>query len=442
DRFGGRVDGGSRLFLQVLPVFLVSLGFLMLLAPSAPFTKELGVCESGAVHDVLAGHVILPSYTPGEMIQTPPLFWWAAALSVRALGWTEAGLRAPSIVAGAVTCAILYAWIAATIGRRAALWAAAALISSHYFADASRQPRMDEMLTMFLTGALVCLERMLAGKAYRRASFASAAAVLMGLATLTKGPLGVILPGLTIVLLLALRRQFLELFSFDLVATFAAAVGIGFAWYWAAYEVGGSQFLQWQVVNGLWQRYSGAAALCPHPFYYFLPHLISGFLPWSLYLPALVAMMWLRRTSLCAEMTFAVCWFVAIFGFFSTSAGKCKVYILPAFQPLAALIGWLIAEQSVPDGKRGLSSRLFDLGSAATGAGVLVIAIIGTGLLIFGVPTYLVRHLHSSDRNFLATFISLGGSRSIAFALWAAAWLIGAAMALRALRPGNSRIAS
>jgi len=322
DRLGGKVEEGGRLFLEVLPVFLASLGFLMLMAPTAPFAKELGACESGAVRDVLAGHAILPSYAAGEMIQTPPLFWWAASLSVRVLGWTEAGVRAPSIVAGAVTCAVLYAWIAATLSRRAALWAAVALISCRYFADASRQPRMDEMLTMFLSGALVCLERTLAGKSYRRAGFAAAAAILMGLGTLTKGPLGVVLPGLTIVLLFGVRRRLIDLFSFQLMATFAAAFGIGLAWYWAAYRVGGSQFLRWQLANGLWQRFTGAAGACPHPFYYYLPHLLSGFLPWSLYLPALVAMMWLRRKSLPAEVTFAACWFVAIFGFFSSSGGK------------------------------------------------------------------------------------------------------------------------
>ncbi len=440
------LKGGGGLFLHVLPVFLLSLGFLMLMAPGAPFTKELGVCESGAVRDVLAGHVILPSYTPGEMIQTPPLFWWAAALSVRVLGWTEVGLRAPSIVAGAVTCAILYAWIVVTLGRRAALWAVAALISSHYFADASRQPRMDEMLTMFLTGAMVCLERMLAvQKASGRIGFASAAALLMGLAVLAKGPLGVILPGLTIVLLLTVRRRLLTLFSVQLIATFAAAVAIGLILYWAAYRVGGSQFYQWQLVNGLWERFrggSGVEGLCPHPFYYYLLLLVSGFLPWSLYLPALAATMWLRRSSLSGEVIFAACWFAAIFGFFSTSSGKCFVYILPAFPPLATLLGWLIAEQSGRDGKRGLSSWLFDFASAATGVGVVAIVAIAGGFLIFGVPGSLVRHLHVSDRNFLATFISLGKRGSIALVLWAVAWLGGGAMALRALARGDSRSAS
>ncbi len=272
---------------------------------------------------------------------------------------------------------------------------------------------------------------------------------MMGLAVLTKGPIGVVLPGLTIMSLFALRRQFLELFSFELIAIFATAVGIALVWFWAAYELGGWQFFQWQVLNGLWQRFTGGEPgprgieiTCRNPFYFHLPHLISGFLPWSLYLPALVLMMCQRRRSLPGEVTFAACWFVAIVGFFSSSAGKCVVYILPAFPPLAALLGWLIAEQPGGNGKRGLSSLLFDMGSVATGVGAFVVIIISAGLLIFGVPVHLIRHLHDDDRDFLAIFVSLGSSVSIAFLLWSAAWFIGAIMALRGLWPGNSRIAS
>ncbi len=64
DRSGGDFEiDGDRLFLQALLVFLVSLGFLMLMAPTASFKGGgTGVCESGAVRDVLAGHVILPHY--------------------------------------------------------------------------------------------------------------------------------------------------------------------------------------------------------------------------------------------------------------------------------------------------------------------------------------------------------------------------------------------
>jgi hypothetical protein len=45
-------------------VFACAFGWLMLFDPWAPFSREVGVCEAGAVRDVLAGNFILPSYDP------------------------------------------------------------------------------------------------------------------------------------------------------------------------------------------------------------------------------------------------------------------------------------------------------------------------------------------------------------------------------------------
>ncbi len=153
-------DSNTRkLCLEAVTIFAAAMAFLFALAPTAPFTKELGVCESGAVRDVLAGNVILPHFVPGPIVHVPPLYWWTAALCVRWLGWDELALRLPSLVPAALTCAIVFAWVAATIGRRAALWAASSLLFCHFFVDAARQPRMDSMLALFVTAAAVCLER-------------------------------------------------------------------------------------------------------------------------------------------------------------------------------------------------------------------------------------------------------------------------------------------
>src|ERR1700692_4778188 len=94
----------------------------------------------------------------------------------------------------------------------------------------------------------------------------------------------------------------------------------------------------------LWSRFipaeAGGAGYCAHPFWYFTPQTITGFIPWSVYLPAVAIYVWPRRGhKLPDESVFTLCWFAAIFVFFSTSHSKCLVYILPAFPPLAVLIG-------------------------------------------------------------------------------------------------------
>jgi 4-amino-4-deoxy-L-arabinose transferase-like glycosyltransferase len=65
---------------------------------------------------------------------------------------------------------------------------------------------------------------------------------------------------------------------------------------------------------------------------------------------------WPRRGRQLPDATvFTLCWFVAIFVFFSTSHGKCLVYILPAFPPLAILTGVAIDAAAAMRGSRGIA---------------------------------------------------------------------------------------
>lgn len=436
DRLSGR-----RLALESAGAFVVSLAFLLALSPEAPFTKELGVCESGAVRDVLYGNAILPHYAPGTSVQVPPMYWWAAAIAVRLLGWNEIGLRAPSIIASAVTAAVLYAWLAASLGRRVALWSVPVLLSTQFVADASRQPRMDAILMMFLTAAMVCLERAMSRIPMRRVLL-MIAAVAMGGAILTKGPLGVVLPGLALAVFLVVERRLPELIRFDVIATFVVALAIGALWYLAAMRVGGNAFYEFQIVHGLFRRFLGSAAgtigECQNPFYYFIPRLVSGFLPWSLFYPALAVTLWKDRAQTPPTVIFAMCWFGAILGFFTISAGKCLVYILPLFPALAALTGWLIAKAI--DGQRvaDLARRLFDWAVIVIAAGVLAIIVALAALLFSGSGAALGSHLHRSDQRFLELLMTATAHGSPGVVLWMSLWILGAVLALSSFARGRT----
>jgi 4-amino-4-deoxy-L-arabinose transferase-like glycosyltransferase len=435
--------GGRRLALESIAAFAVSLAFLCALSPSAPFTKELGVCESGAVRDVLSGNLILPHYTPGTPVQVPPMFWWAAAIAVRLFGWNEIGLRAPSIIAAAMTSAIVYAWLASALSRRAAIWSVPVLLSTQYIADAARQPRMDAILMMFITAAMVCLERSFAREPKRKVLLAFAA-LAMGGAALTKGPLGLVLPGLTLAIFLAVERRLRELFSFEVVVTFAIALAIGAIWYIAALHVGGEAFFELQIVHGLFRRFMGAAAggigECQNPFYYFIPRLVSGFLPWSLFYPALVATLWLDRAKTPPPVMFALCWFAAILGFFMISAGKCAVYILPLFPALAALIGFLITDVGARPRGSDLPRRLFDWASIAIAAGTLVMVV--ALLVLLWSRSGVAFGLENTNKQFLEVLIAAGERGSAGVILWMILSVIGAIVALVSIASGRTLVQS
>jgi 4-amino-4-deoxy-L-arabinose transferase-like glycosyltransferase len=424
---------GSRLALQSAAVFAVALAFYLALSPNAPFTKELGVCESGAVLDVLAGNLILPHYTPGTPVQVPPMYWWTAAISVRLLGWNEMGLRAPSLVATALAGAILYSWLASSLGRRVALWSVPVLLATQYLADAARQPRMDAIFMMFLTAAMVCLERGLSRPPTRGILFALAA-LAMGGAIMTKGPLGVILPGLTVLIFLTAERRLSDLFRLDIVVTFAIAIAIGATWYVAAARIGGAAFFRFQIVNGLLRRFIGASGgmvgECQNPFYYFIPRLVGGFLPWSLFYPALAVKLWTERAKTPRPIIFCLCWFVAVLGFFTISAGKCAVYILPLFPALAAMTAWFIASIIERARNADLPRRLFDWATIAIAIGVFAVTVAVVVLSFSGSAAALVSRLHRSDRIFAEVLLAAAAHGSVGVLLWMSLWILGAVLAL------------
>ncbi len=437
----------NRLLPHAGAVFLGAAGFLLTLAPSAPFTKELGVCESGAVRDVLAGHIILPRFLPGPIVHVPPLYWWIAALCVKALGWNEIAFRLPSLIAAALTCAIVFAW-SGRLGLRVGLWSGAALLLCHFFLDAARQPRMDAMLAMFVTAAAVSLERAIAARAQAErdaAWYFAAAAAAIGLGALTKGILGIVLPGLVVALFLLVRGRLGELLRFDLIATFAAGLAIGLAWFLAGYRLGGRPFLEWQVQMNLWSRFipagAGGAGYCAHPFWYFAPQILRGFLPWSLYLPAFALAAWpVAGGRLPEAVVYTLCWFAALFIFFSSSHGKCLVYILPAFPPLAILAGWAIAQVQAGLDTRRRVRQLFRAGSAIIAIGAAVIVMAAITVIGYGVSAKIALRLHPTDRRFLELLVGQG--LSAAFLLWAIVSLAGVGFVLVGLLrsvPGGSQ---
>ena len=321
------------------------------------FTRELGVCESGAVRDVLAGNIILPYFIPGPMVHVPPLYWWTAALGVHAFGWTRnrvadaVDIRGGARPAQSSSCGPRW-----RLNRRIAFWAAASLLLCHFFLDAARQPRMDSMLALFVTAAAIAFERALrpagsatsppATRATLAANRARARRTYDGPRNSDQGRSSEFCfrawsPGSISLFADALRDLFRYRPDSDLSSS---PWRLAFHGTVAAYQVGGQKFLQWQLAMNLWSRFipaeAGGAGYCAHPFWYFTPHTLSGFIPWTVYLPALAIYVWPRRgRELPEPVVFTLCWFAAIFVFFSTSHGKCLVYILPAFPPLAILTG-------------------------------------------------------------------------------------------------------
>ena len=289
---------------------------------------------------------------------------------------------------------------------------------------------------------------------------------MIGAGILTKGILGILLPGLVVGLYLVVCRRFRELFCIDLILTFVVGLAIGLSWYFAAYQIGGHKFLQWQLAMNLWSRFvpaeSGGAGYCVHPFWYFTPQTITGFIPWSAYLPAVAIYAWPRRGRQLPDATvFTLCWFVAIFVFFSTSHGKCLVYILPAFPPLAILTGVAIDAAAAMRGSRGIAmlssdspdresspsevqdrvfTTAFAIATGVVAVASLAMALAAVGAIVHGVSPGWSLRLHPTDRRFLEIFSSLAVRRASGLLALIAACVTAGVTAIVGLRQRNANL--
>ena len=318
-----------------LPLYFVKLGAAPLVDPDEPYyaVPALEMLKSGTwAYTVFHGQ---------PWFDKPILFYWAVLAAFKTFGVTEWSARVASALAGAGGAIAMAAWAPRSWRSRGMhLLAAIVLATSLEYAFLARAAVTDMMLTFFLTLGFLATARFVESGRVIAAALAGAA---FGLATLTKGPVGVLVPAVALgaYALLARRR--------DLVRPAAlAAAGAGFvaaAVPWYAYMIVAHRDLL--VTTFLGDENLGRFLHPEHqqfPFFY-LAVLAVGLLPWSAALPSGLLRAW-RAFCLHEEETpggspglvFAALWFLAVIGIFSLSASKLFSYVLPAFPPAALLI--------------------------------------------------------------------------------------------------------
>jgi 4-amino-4-deoxy-L-arabinose transferase-like glycosyltransferase len=287
------------------------------------------------------GHWILPHFGGEVYADKPPLFFWSIALiSALGSGVTECTARLPTAIAAIGVCLMTWRLGVRLFSPSAGFLAALVLATCGGFFWSARQALPDMLLTLWITAALWALWEWFVGK---RRRMAIAAGLCMGLATLSKGPVGVALPTLVgvIYLLLVVRRQRPAQTGWDALLGLGAFLGVTLIWFVPAVLQGGLEYARATLLHHTLERYVSAWEHTA-PWHFYLGAFPAEFLPWTLFLlQALLAGRRLPEHEGREGWWFALCWLVTILGFFSISTGKRDIYILPAFPAAALLVGWI-----------------------------------------------------------------------------------------------------
>jgi 4-amino-4-deoxy-L-arabinose transferase-like glycosyltransferase len=314
------------------------LGAMDLWPPDEPryalIAEELRTWENGWRGAVLL-HLHGEPYT-----QKPPLFYWLAALAGAPLGRvTETAARLPSALAGVACVAATMALGARLFGPIAGTLAGLLLATTFDWGYRARTVQLDTLLALFEVLALLAYVRVqqAANPGERRRSLGWMHASL-GLAVLTKGPIGFAVPLLAIAGHLAWERRLRELGGLLPAWGLALSIGPGLAWIAAAVALGPPGFFDVAVVDNLFGRaVRGTAHAQPVWFYFekFPPDL----LPWLLLLPvaAVHARRGLDDSAKASPWRFVLAWIATSVVLFSLISGKRVRYLLPV-EPAFALL--------------------------------------------------------------------------------------------------------
>jgi 4-amino-4-deoxy-L-arabinose transferase len=320
-----------------------------------------------------SGDWVAPRLNGLRYFEKPPLGYWVNAGSMALFGQNRFAARLPSALAVGISALLLFHLVRRFSGIQdaAPLAAGVFLISLEVYAVGTFNI-LDSVLSLFVTAALVSFFFGYRATSPRRgALFLGLTGIACGLGFLTKGFIAIALPAITVLPFLVWERRTKALFRLFLLPFVFALVTV----------------LPWSILIHLrepdywhyffWiehvQRFFARDAQHAKPFWYYLPILLAGSLPWSALAPA--AVVGLKKVSLKDPLSrFAACWLLFPFLFFSASHGKLPTYILPCLAPLAVLLATGL-HTYLETGK----TRLFTVGALS---GALVITLLAFSLAV------------------------------------------------------------
>jgi uncharacterized membrane protein len=289
---------------------------------------------------VLSGDWVTPRYNGENFYDKPPLYNWLVAVSFLVFGFSEFAARLPAALFGS-GCVMITYWLARRMfGPPAAFLSALVLATSAEYIILSRVVVHDISLAFFVTLALTLFFVGYKNEQHRKPAFLIGYAAL-GFAVLAKGPVGIVLPMMIIGLFLICKRQLRFLKQMQLGWGVLIFLAIAAPWY-ILIIIRNPDYMEYFFLKQNIGSFVSQQSRHPKPFYYYIPILLGGLFPWSLFLPLAVFRAFRkRRTENSDGLIFALIWFGVVFIFFSMASSKLGTYILPLFPAASLLVGAL-----------------------------------------------------------------------------------------------------
>ena len=367
------------LFVLAGCLFFVGLGSLPLLEPDEGRNAEV------AREMLASGDWANLHYDGLPYLDKPPVFFWLVASSFKLAGLHEWSARAPSALMG--LCLLLLAWFLTRrmFGDSTAARSGVIIATTPLVIVFSRLVIFDMTLAFFITLAMASFW-FAEGAEFRRPWLDALMFLALGLATITKGPVGFLLPLLSIAIYQALRGKIRELKRLRWGLGCAVFLASVLPWF-ISISIRHPDFPSYALLEESLARYAGGLVHRRGGLFYYIPVYLVGFFPWSIFL---LWVGWSRhkqwkeiRLGSFSPNLYLLTWSAVTFAFFSLSRSQLPGYFLPAIVPLSILMAKAWDDVAAPGAAR-LPDWLTAGFASLLGLGLIVAAC--SRLAIFSSP--------------------------------------------------------
>ncbi len=294
-----------------------------------------------------SGDWVTPRLDGIKYFEKPALQYWLTAAAYEAFGvhhWTARLWPALSGFLGVLFIGYVgFRLGGATLG----LYAAAVLGGCAWYVLNTHVLTLDAGLTFWMScglGALLIAQRADATPREERGWMLFGWAAL-ALAVLSKGLIGIVLPGGALVAYSMLTRDWALWRRLRLMGGAALFLAITAPWF-VLVSLANPEFSGFFFIHEHFQRFLTNEHHREGAWWYFIPIFLVGLLPWLTVFAWTARRMWTDAADDRNGFNwqrFTLVWAAFIFVFFSASGSKLPSYILPVFPALALTIGWQLA---------------------------------------------------------------------------------------------------
>jgi 4-amino-4-deoxy-L-arabinose transferase-like glycosyltransferase len=276
---------------------------------------------------------IVPQFNHADYLDKPVLAPALTALAYGLFGVNNFTTRSIPVVAAILGLLMTYFFTRRLFGRERAFLTVVILMTSIGYVLVGRFAVIDMLMTFVMSASLFCLMTASLGE---RREYYLLAYVFIGLAFLTKGLIGIVLPGLIFLIYLIWTKNLAEIKKMRLVWGILIVGAIILPWC-VAISVREPEFFDTFIVKQHFNRFATGSFGRRRPFWFFVPIFFALAFPWSLFFPAAVSHSLKQKTPDLPKYKFLISWILVIFGFFSIPKSKLPYYLLPLSIPVAIL---------------------------------------------------------------------------------------------------------